>query len=106
MPSRFASGAWMSALSWASSRRSASGRRAAARIRTNCRASRISTTRKSRMIASNSRRKPSALLRAPAVPLCACSDQTFSASRWPSTSKAIAGVQSGDGTGLPVAEAS
>src|SRR5690606_30544034 len=78
------SGAWMSRVSWASARRSASGRVAACRKRASCRASRIGTTRRSRTIASSSRRRPS--LPAPCALRSACRAQTWLAARWPSSS--------------------
>lgn len=82
MPSRLASGAWMSRVSWASARRCSSLRRSATRMRANCRASRIGTTRRSWMMDSSSRRKPS-LLRPASRP--ACSAQTRSAASSPSS---------------------
>src|SRR5690606_31722675 len=89
MPSRLASGAWMSRVSCASARRSGSGSASAARSRASWRASRIGTTRRSRTIASSSRRRPS--LPAPRACRSACNAQTWLAARWPSSNTATVG---------------
>ncbi len=62
----------------------------AVRMAASCRASRTNTTRKSRMMASSRRRRPSAPL---AGPRWACSAHTFSASPCPSTRRRSVGAQ-------------
>ena len=83
------SGAWMSRVSCASARRSCVGAVAGARACAPAAAPAGSgTTRRSRMIASSSRRRPSALPRF-ALGMQA---QTCSAARWPSSSTPTAGI--------------